>query len=128
MKLGFITACVLAFAGLSGLQAQRVEPIAIAPEQSAPGGRFGLQTSTVSAISEMAKPASTVQGPETTDLASPSVAGSSRAAASAAAREERRTAAEVRRVRAAVERTLRRTQEMFRTASHSNGFALMNAY
>jgi hypothetical protein len=118
MKLAFITACVLAFAGPSGLQAQGVEPLATAPEQSTPDGRFGLQTSTASPIWEMAKPAPTVQEPEATGLASPSLGGSSRAAASAKAQEERRTAAEVRRVRAAVERTLRRTQEMFRTASH----------
>jgi hypothetical protein len=118
MKLAFITACVLAFAGPSGLQGQGVEPLATAPEQSTPDGRFDLQTSTASPISEMAKPAPTVQGPEATGLASPSLGGSSRAAASAKAQEERRTTAEVRRVRAAVERTLRRTQEMFRTASH----------
>src|SRR5262249_3516610 len=96
---------------------ERREAPAATPEQ-APEGQTGLQRPSAPQMSQKAKPAPTAQDSEATGSGSPAGGGSSGAAASATAQEERRTAAEVRRVRAAVERTLRRTQEMFRTASH----------
>jgi len=97
---------------------ERREAPAATQEQKSPEGQTGLQRPSAAQMSQEAKPAPTAQESEATGWGSPAVGGSSGAAASAAAQEERRTAAEVRRVRAAVERTLRRTQEMFRTASH----------
>jgi hypothetical protein len=123
MKHALITASVVALVagiGLASVQGmdERREAPAVAPEQKAPEGQTGLQSPSAPQMSQKAKPDPTALEPETTGWGSPAVGGSLRPGASAATREERRTAAEVRRVRAAVERTLRRTQEMFRTASH----------
>jgi hypothetical protein len=123
MKHALITASVVALVAGSGLACaqgmnERREAPAVASEQKAPEGQTGLQRPSTPQMSQKAKPAPTAQEPETTTGLGSAVGGSPRPAASAAAWEERRTAAEVRRVRAAVERTLRRTQEMFRTASH----------
>ena len=118
MKNALITACVLALAGAAGLGAQGMDerraPLAAAPEQSAPNGKSDLQKSTTS--SGTAKPFPSAQEPETTGLGSPAVERSSGTGASAAAQDEPRSAAEGRRVRAAVERTLRRTHESVRTS------------
>jgi hypothetical protein len=123
MKNALITACVVALAGAAGLGPQGIDErgasLAAAPEQSAPGGKSDLQKSTTSSMSETAKPVPSAQEPETTGLASPAVGRSSSNAASAAAQDEPRSAAEVQRVRAAVERTLRRTHESFPTGTAS---------
>jgi hypothetical protein len=116
MKNALITACVVALAGAAGLGAQSMDerrraPLVAAPEQSAPNGQSDLQKSTTSSMSQTAKPLPSAQEPETTGLGSPAVGRSSSTAASAAAQDEPSSAAEVRRVRAAVERTLRRTHE-----------------
>jgi len=123
MKHALITASVvtlMAGIGLACAQGmnERREAPAAAPEQKAPEGQTGLQRPSAPQMSQKTKRAPTARESEATGWGSPAGGGSSGAAASAAAQEERRTAAEVRRVRAAVERTLRRTQEMFRTASH----------
>jgi hypothetical protein len=116
MKNALITACVVALAGAAGLGAQSMDerrraPLVAALEQSAPNGQSDLQKSTTSSMSQTAKPLPSAQEPETTGLGSPAVGRSSSTAASAAAQDEPSSAAEVRRVRAAVERTLRRTHE-----------------
>jgi hypothetical protein len=113
MKNALITACVVALAGAAGLGAQGMDerPLAAAAEQSAPDGQSNLQKSTTSSMSETAKPVPSAQEPETTGLGSPAAGRSLSAAPSAAARDEPSSAVEVRRVRAAVERTLRRTHE-----------------
>jgi hypothetical protein len=123
MKHALITASVVALVAGIGLACaqdmnERREAPAATPEHKAPESQTGLQRPSAPQMSQKAKPAPTAQESEATSWGSPAGGGSSGAAASAAAQEERRTAAEVRRVRAAVERTLRRTQEMFRTASH----------
>ena len=123
MKHALITASVVALVAGIGLACaqemnERREAPAATPEQKAPEGQTGLQRSSAPPMSQKAKRSPTAQDSEATGWGSPAGGGSSGAAASAAAQEERRTAAEVRRVRAAVERTLRRTQAMFRTASH----------
>jgi hypothetical protein len=114
MKNALITACVVALAGAAGLGGQSMDERRRAPlvaEQSAPNGQSDLQKSTTSSMSQTAKPLPSAQEPETTGLGSPAVGRSSSTAASAAAQDEPSSAAEVRRVRAAVERTLRRTHE-----------------
>jgi hypothetical protein len=117
MKYALISACVVALAGAAGLGAQgmdeRREPVVAAPEQRTADGQFDLQKSTASPRPETAKPAPTAQEPETTGLGSPAVERSSNAAGSAAAQEAPPSGAEV---RAAVERTLRRTHESVRTS------------
>jgi hypothetical protein len=121
MKNALITACVVALAGAAGLGPQGMDErrasLAAAPEQSAPGGKSDLQKSTTSSMSVTAKPVPSAQEPETTGLGSPAAGRSLSAAPSAAAQDERTPAAEVRRVRAAVERTLRRTHESFPTGT-----------
>jgi hypothetical protein len=90
---------------------ERREAPAAAPEQKASEGKSDLQKSAAPRTSEKATQPPIAPAPETTGRAS-----SHDAAAEDAARESKSTA-EARRVRAAVARTLRRTHELFRTAS-----------
>jgi hypothetical protein len=128
MKNALITACVVALAGTAGLGAQSMDerrraPLAAAAEQSAPNGQSDLRNSTTSSMSQTAKPLPSAQEPETTGLGSPAAGRSLRPASSAAAQDEPTPVAEVRRVRAAVERTLRRTHESFPTGTASRASA-----
>ena len=105
------------FSSLDGMAAsaqvnERWEVPAAPPKPSAPEVQTDLQSASD-------KPAPTAHTPKTTDSDSQTVGRSlsDGAAAQAAAEEGSKSAAEVRRVRAAVLRTLRRTQESFRTPS-----------
>src|SRR5262245_24943887 len=119
MNYALITACVVALAGAAGLGAHGMDegraPLAAAPEESARDGQFDLQTFSAPWMSETATPAPSSQEAETTGLGSAGVARSPGAAVGTTARDEPRSAADVRHVRAAVERTLRRTHESVRT-------------
>ena len=107
MKHALIAASVAALvAGVGWASAQglneRPKAPAAAPEQHNP---IAPRTP------ETAKPAPTAQAPEATGQSS------SRAAAVDASAEETKSAAEARRVRAAVSRTLERMQELSRISS-----------
>lgn len=90
---------------------ERWEAPAAAAENKPSEGRLDLHKAVAPQASEKATPPSSAEEPETTGRSS-----SHDAAAGDAARESK-SAAEARRVRAAVSRTLRRTHELFRTAS-----------
>jgi hypothetical protein len=90
---------------------ERWEAPAAAPEQKVSEGRSDRLKSAAPQVSEKATPPTTAQAPETTGRSS------SHDAAAEDAAQESKSAAEARRVRAAVSRTLRRTHELFRTAS-----------